>query len=202
MKSTDELALEDIMLKPKCPNCGATQELDSDLYCRYKGAIVCDKCKCKFYVQFGWRAFIGDTIIEPPRILEMPDKVDPKLLEGLKVESIPEELYGVYEDAARCLGAGVPKGAAVLCRYVIQWALMVKGIPDRRPEEMINIAAAKNPPLLSKLADRQCKAATFMGGKGGHPQVNWVENITSDDAKQALLVTKRVLLELYQEEGR
>jgi hypothetical protein len=66
---------------------------------------------------------------------------------------------------------------------------------------MVNIAAAKNPPLLSTLADRQCKAATFIGRKGGHPQRNWIENVTSDDAKQALLVTKRVLLELFHPDG-
>lgn len=201
MQLTNELVSEDIMLLPKCPNCGATQELDKDTYWKYKGEIVCDKCKCKFQVNFDGRLWIGDMLMEAPRILEMPDKVDPKVLEGLKVENIPEELYGVYEDAARCLGAGVPKGAAVLCRYVIQWALIIKGIPDKRPEEMINIAVAKNPPLLSQLADRQCKAATFMGGKGGHPQRNWIENITSDDAKQALFVTKRVLLELFYPDG-
>ena len=200
IESTNKLVLEDIMLMPKCPNCGAQQNLDRDTYFKYKGDLVCDKCKCRFYVDFGGR-FSGDMLVKPPRILEMPDKVDTKLLEGLKVESIPEELYGVYEDAARCLGAGVPKGAAVLCRYVIQWALILKGIPDKRPEEMINIAVAKNPALLSPLADKQCKAATFMGGKGGHPQGNWVENVTSDDAKQALLVTKRVLLELFYPDG-
>ena len=199
MESTNELVLEDIMLRPKCANCGAQQSLDDQNYSRYKGDIVCEKCKCRFYVEFG--GFYGNVLLKPPRIVEMPDKIDPKLLEGLTVASIPKELYGVYKDAARCLAAGVPKGAAVLCRYVIQWALILKGIPDKRPEEMINIAVAKNPPLLSPLADRQCKAATFMGGKGGHPQANWVENITSDDAKQALLVTKRVLLELFYPDG-
>jgi hypothetical protein len=200
MESANELVLEDIILRPKCPNCGAEQNLEKSNYLYYKGDIVCDKCKCRFYVEFG--GFLnGELLLKPPKILEMPDKIDPKLLKGLKVDSIPKELYGVYEDAARCLGAGVPKGAAVLCRYVIQWALMLKGIPDKRPEEMINIAIGKSPPLLSPLADKQCKAATFMGGKGGHPQANWVENVTSDDAKQALLVTKRVLLELFYPDG-
>ena len=200
MEWTDELVLENIMMMLKCPSCGAQQILDSATYYGYKGELVCDQCKCRFYVEFGG-PLTGDMLMKPPRILKMRDKVDAKLLGDLKVGSIPKELYGVYEDAARCLAAGVPKGAAVLCRYVVQWALILKGIPDKRPEEMVNIATAKNPPLLSPLADRQCKAATFMGGKGGHPQANWVENVTSDDAKQALLVTKRVLLELFYPEG-
>jgi hypothetical protein len=200
MESTDKSGLEPIMLLPKCPNCGSQQILDSETYYKYKGDLVCERCKCRFYVEFGGPLDVNRLLI-PPKILEMPDKVDPKLLEGLTVASIPKELYGVYKDAARCLAAGVPKGAAVLCRYVVQWALILKGIPDKRPEEMVNIAAAKNPPLLSPLADKQCKAATFMGGKGGHPQANWVENVTADDAKQALLVTKRVLLELFYPDG-
>jgi hypothetical protein len=188
------------MILPKCPNCGSQQILSESTYAFYRGDIVCPDCKCRYYVEFGG-GFTGTFLEKPPKILEMPDKIDPKLLEGLTVSSIPKELYAVYKDAARCLGAGVPRGAAVLCRYVVQLALILKGIPDKRPEEMVNIATAKTPPLLSTLASRQCKAATFMGGKAGHPQANWVENITTDDAKQALLVTKRVLLELFYPDG-
>lgn len=196
MKSTDKLRF--IMPYLKCPNCGSLQILDADTYGWYKGDIVCFDCRCRYYVEFGG-GFDGVHLEKPPIVVEMPDKIDPKLLEGLVVPSIPKDLYAVYKDAARCLGAGVPKGAAVLCRYVVQLALKIKGIPENRPEEMVNIATAKK--LLSPLADRQCKAATFMGGKAGHPQANWVENVTVDDAKQALLSTKRVLLELFHPEG-
>lgn len=191
--------LEPIMPYPICPNCGEPQAIDSETYYRYKGDIVCFNCKCRYYVEFG--GYDGNNLESQPRIVEMPDKIDPKLLEGLIVPSIPKELYSVYKDAAKCLGFGVPKGAAVLCRYAVQLALIHKGIPDNRPEKMVDIATAKTPPLLSPLAIKQCKAATFMGGKAGHPQANWVQNITLDDAHQALLITKRVLLELFYPDG-
>jgi hypothetical protein len=178
MDSIDKLVLESIMLLPRCPNCGSQQILDGSTYFRYKGDLICTNCKCRYYVEFG--GVDGDILKSPPKVIEMPDKVDPKLLDGLTVPAIPKELYTVYKDA-RCLGAGVPKGAAVLCRYVVQAALIHKGIPDNPPEKMVDIAAAKK--LLSPLADKQCKAATFMGGKAGHPQANWVENVTADDAK-------------------
>jgi uncharacterized protein YbbK (DUF523 family) len=197
MESIDKLVLEPVMLLPRCPNCGSQQVLDGDTYFRYKGELVCTNCKCRYYVEF--TGFDGNILKSAPKIVEMPDKVDPKLLEGLTVPSIPKELYGVYKEAARCLGADAPKGAAVLCRHVVQLALIIKGVPDKRPDEMVNTAAATK--LLSPLADKQCKAATFMGGKAGHPQANWVENVTADDAKQALLVTKRVLLELFYPDG-
>jgi hypothetical protein len=197
MKLTKKL--EPIMPYPICPNCGSQQILDSETYYRYKGDIVCGHCKCRYYIEFG--GYDGNTLESSPKILELPDKIDPKLLEGLTVPSIPKELYSVYKDAAKCLGFGVPKGAAVLCRYVIQLALTLKDIPNNPPDKMIDIAAAKTPSLLSSMAIRQCKAATFMGGKAGHPQAKWVENVTPDDAHQALLVTKRVLLELFYPEG-
>jgi hypothetical protein len=197
MKQTK--VLEPIMPFPICPNCGSEQRIDSETYYRYKGDIVCFDCKCRYYVEFG--GYDGNTLESQPKIVEMPDKIDPKLLEGLTVPSIPKELYSVYKDAAKCLGFGVPKGAAVLCRYVIQLALTLKDIPDSQPERMVDIAAAKKPPLLSELAVRECKAATFMGGKGGHPQTNWIENVTLGDAHQSLLATKRVLLELFYPEG-
>jgi hypothetical protein len=198
MESIDKSGLEPIMVLPKCPNCGSQQILDGETYYKYKGDLVCERCKCRFYVEFGG-PLDANRLLSPPKIVEMPDKVDPKLLEGLTVPSIPKELYEVYREAAQCLAAGAARGAAVLCRYVVQLALILKGIADRPPEEMVNIAAAKK--LLSPLADRQCKAATFMGGKAGHPQANWVENVTADDAKQALLITKRVLLELFYPDG-
>ena len=199
MESIDKLGLRPIMPYPICPNCGSQQVLISSTYAWYKGNVVCSYCKCTYHVEFG--GIDGERLQESPKIIELPEKIDPKLLEGLTVPSIPKELYVVYKDAAKCLGFGVPKGAAVLCRYVIQLALTLKGIPDNPPEKMVDIAAAKTPPLLSPLAIKQCKAATFMGGKAGHPQANWVENVTPDDAHQALLVTKRVLLELFYPDG-
>ena len=195
MKSTKSLV--PIMPYPICPYCGSPQEIDSETYYRYRGDIVCHHCKCRYYVEFG--GYDGNTLESSPKILEMPDKIAPKLLEGLTGPSIPKELYSVYKDAAKCLGFGVPKGAAVLCRYVIQLALTIRHIPDNPAEKMVDIAATKG--LLSPSATKQCKAVVFMGGKGGHPQANWVENVTPDDAHQSLLATKRVLLELFYPEG-
>ena len=197
MKPIKELDLKFIMPYPRCPNCGSQQLLSSLTYGWYKGDVKCPDCKCTYHVEFG--GIDGESLEESPKIVETPEKIDPKLLEGLMVPTVPKELYSVYKDAAKCLGFGVPKGAAVLCRYVIQLALTLKDIPDNPAEKMVDIAAAKG--LLSPSATKQCKAVVFMGGKGGHPQANWVENVTPDDAHQSLLATKRVLLELFYPDG-
>lgn len=192
MATDNNEPFEPIMPYPICPNCGQAQFLDASTYFGHKGEVTCSQCKCVYHIELN----VFDNHLEKPlTIVEMPDKVDPKLLEGLTVPVIPKDLYSVYHDAARCLGAGVPKGAAVLCRHAIQTALILKDIPEDNIEKMINVANAKG--LLSPLGIHECRAAAFMGGKGGHPQSNWLDNINTDDAKLALLATKRVLLELF-----
>ncbi|MBA7664166.1 hypothetical protein ES703_72221 [subsurface metagenome] len=186
--------LEPIMPYPKCPHCGSSQILDDETYKYYKGSITCFDCKGRYYVEFGDSAnapsLSGRTLLSEPRPIG-----DPELMKGLTVPAIPNPLYSVYEEAVLALAVGIPKGAALLCRYVVQQALLLKGIPDQNPQNMVNVA--RNKKLLSELATKQCSATVFMGGKAGHPQTNWVENIGPNDAKQALLVTRRILLELF-----
>jgi|GEM_PF-2757303 len=183
---------------PRCPHCGSYQILDRETYRYYKGSITCFDCKGRYYVEFGDSAnapsYSGNTLLSEPRPIG-----DPELMRGLTVPAIPKSLYYVYEEAVLALAVGIPKGTALLCRYVVQQALLLKGIPDQEPQKMVNIARNKN--FLSELAIRQCSATVFMGGKAGHPQANWVENINPNDAKQALLVTRRILLELFNPGG-
>lgn len=193
-----EESLEPIMPFPECPRCGAPKVLDLHTYKYYNGAVTCYECKGKFEIRLGDtnRVMGGDggTLLSPPRPVG-----DPEILEGLSVSAIPPELYLDFQDAAMCLAFGVPRGTAVLCRHAIQRALLLKDVPDRKPVDMINIARSKN--LLSETAALQCSAAIFMGGKGAHPQVDELENIGENDARQALLMTRRVLLELFHPEG-
>ncbi len=87
----------------------------------------------------------------------------------------------------------------MLCRYAVQRALLLKDIREDKPETMVNIARRRD--LLSEIAVRNCRAAVFMGDKAGHPQSDPLDNITDADAKQALLATRRVLLELFNPAG-
>jgi hypothetical protein len=173
MTTDNNEPFEPIMPYPRCPNCGKQQELDERTYHCYSGNITCHYCRCVYDIAFNNYGHITRR----PTMVETPDKIDSKLLEGLTVPVIPKDLYSVYHDAARCLGAGVPKGAAVLCRHAIQAALILKDIPEDNVERMINVASAKG--LLSPLGINQCRAAAFMGGKGGHPQSNWLDNMSS-----------------------
>lgn len=178
---------------PHCPHCGALIILDGDTYSGYDGDITCFECKGKFHIKLSDEK-MSSRLLSPPKPLG-----DPELLKGLTAPVVPKPLYQLYQKATLSLAVGIPEGAVVLCRYVIQQALLLKNIPDQAPEKMLNIAHAKG--VLSDTAFRQSGAAIFMGGKAGHPQANWLDNIRPDDGKQAVLLTRRILLELFNQAG-
>ena len=192
-----------IMPYPRCPHCGSMQILDNRTYGYYKGSITCSDCKGNYHAEFGdvltaeglfdSGPKVGGQLLSAPRLLG-----DPELLKDLTIPSIPRPLYNDYVEAVRCLAVDVPRAAAVMCRVTIQEALLLKGIPDDKPEKMVNIARSKQ--ILSEMCHRQCLAAVFMCGKGAHPQSHWTEQVGSNEAKEALLITRRVLLELFPQQ--
>lgn len=194
--------LEPIMPLPPCPHCGQLQILDVDTFRYFEGKLTCHACKGRYHVRFGdvrgtdgWGLPTnmtqgGITMLSEPKPLG-----DPELLKGLDVPAVPKELYQDFEDAVNGLGNSPARAVAVLCRYAVQRALMLKGVPDEAPEKMVNIARQKV--LISEKAMRQAMAAVFLGGKGAHPQSHWTEQVEENDAKQAVLVTRTFLIELF-----
>ena len=211
----DNPPLEPIVPNPRCPHCAKPQELDQLTYAYYKGQVRCGDCKGDYEVNLG---DVFETQVKQEMIAGMPmgagkrERVrmtnggitllsqpralgDFTLLLGLSTPPVPEELYHDFQDAVTALATSPPRFVAVGCRYIVQRALILKQIPDMRPEDMIN--KAKGLGLLSEMGYRNCMAAVFLGGKGGHPSEHWTEQIGPDEAKEAVLVTKRVLLELF-----
>lgn len=182
---------------PKCPFCAHEEEFDSRTYGYYKGPVTCELCKKRYYVEFGnrsgpeWNGVeVGGELLAPIRPVG-----NPALLEDLEDANIPESILRSFKEASTCSDYGVPRGAAVLCRIAIQEALLHHGVPDKRPEEMVNIARSKG--ILSEMTYRLCLASVLLGGRGAHPQQHWLDEIGDQEAQQALLVTRRVLLDLF-----
>ena len=82
-----------------------------------------------------------------------------------------------------------------MCRYAIQAALLEKGIPDRSPMDMVNLASQRK--FLSDIAVNRCRALVFMGNSGAHPQANLLKGIGPEDTIEGIRLAKRVLLELF-----
>ncbi|MCE2465664.1 MAG: DUF4145 domain-containing protein [Dehalococcoidia bacterium] len=142
-----------------------------------------------------WNNYLeGGQLLAPIRPIGNPD-----LLEGLQELGIPQGILKDFEDASHCVDYGMPRAAAVMCRSAVQGALLAKGIPDDQPQSMVN--KARNCGILSEMVKQLCTVAVFLGGKGGHPQADWTDQIGHQEAQQALLVTHRVLLELFPSDG-
>ena len=187
-----------IMPSPKCPFCSHQELFDLRTYGFYKGPVTCEECTKRYYVAFGnvspledqWDPNPGGQLLSPIRPVG-----DPGLLEGLDDLFVPKSILRSFAEASECADYGIPRAAAVLCRMVVQEALLGKGIPDGPPEKMVNIARSKG--ILGEVILRQCSAAVFLGGKGAHPQVLWTDIVGPHEALEALLLTRRVLMELF-----
>ncbi len=193
------------MLCPVCLKYGTTIMLDSATYTDYEGPVTC-RCGAQMRVKIGRFEYQSGTppfvqTAFQPRLVWIKPLIDAELLEGLTAPPIPQQIYDDYEAALYCFSTGVPpRAVAWACRYTIQDALLLKGIPEDRPRRMVDIAAAKN--LLSEVAVKQAQAGVWLGGKGSHPQSIEAPQITQDDARQAVLFTKRVLRELFMTSGQ
>ncbi len=183
-----------IMPFPYCPTCGAVQHLDKDTYDGYKGPVTCGSCKFPYEVTISTaHSYMGPR--QPARLTSPPRSVVPaELLE--EIPRVPGEIWGILVSAARCLAFNEPLAAAVLCRRVVQHALLAVGLEDGPPTRMVERARSRD--LLTELAYRNCMAAVFMGGKAAHPQADPLDEVINDDARQALLATRAVLRELFR----
>jgi hypothetical protein len=186
-----------IMPLPKCPFCSHEENFDDRTYGHYKGPVTCEKCNKRYYVEFGnqsgpdWNGVeSGGELLSPIRPVG-----NPALLEPLEDSSIPDFIFRSFKDASTCSDYGIPRAAAVLCRIAIQESLLQHDIPDDSPEKMVNIARSKG--ILSEVIHRLCLASVLLGGRGAHPQKNWLDEVGEHEAQQVLLVTQRVLLELF-----
>ena len=183
---------------PYCPTCGAEQNLDKDTYDGYEGPVTCGACKFPYEVTFS-TAHPVMGFRQPARLTSPPRSVIPaELLE--EIPRVPGKIWPTLVSAARCLAFNEPLATAVLCRRVVQHALLAVGLEDAPPTKMVERARRQG--LLSEMAYRNCMAAVFMGGKAAHPQTDPLDEVIRDDARQALLATRAVLRELFRPSGQ
>ena len=183
---------------PYCPTCGAKQHLDNDTYDGYEGPVTCGACRFPYEVTISTaHPYMGPR--QPARLTSPPKAVvPPELLE--EIPRVPGKTWQNLVSAARCLAFNEPLAAAVLCRHVIQDALLAVGLEDGPPDKMVERARRQG--LLSEMTYRNCKATVFIGGKAAHPQADPLDEVTRDDARQALLATRTVLRELFRAGGQ
>lgn len=173
---------------PKCPRCGSAIELEKTTYEGYSGPLTCATCLAESDIHID---HMGQLQSIRPRI-------DPALLAG--IPSAPPECFRDYQAAVKCFGAGIPKAAAVMCRYALQRGLGERGIAPGTAEAMRQVAMRQKPPLLSEMTMLMLRDAVWIGGRAGHPQAEIEYDVGAEEARHALDLTKRILIELFPQE--
>ncbi len=187
-----------IVPNPVCPHCHTENVLDKNTYGFYKGPVPCLHCPEAYMVHFSnppgtpiSQRLIGGYMVSPVRPIG-----DPVFLDDLDGYTIPAAVRRDFRDAVFCRDYQLPRQAAGTCRYVIQRALLEKGVGDDTPMKMVN--KARHDKLLSEITSRLCQAAVFLGSKGSHPPDDYWDEIGNDEATLALVLTRRILTELFQ----
>ncbi len=118
---------------------------------------------------------------------------------GFTSPPIPEEPHKAIQGAVKCLEIAEYESSAGRSRFAVQSALRQQGILDMNVMQMVHKAKAGG--LLSDIAVSRCAAIVYMGNSGGHPQVELIRRIGTEDAIECLRLARRVLLELYDRES-
>lgn len=191
------------MLYPKCPSCGSSQELDEKTYWGLGAemsstSLRCNNVDCKALIELKLKI---DAIIVRNRrnrfhtLAADPSlAIDPELVAGMS--NVLDKIVREHEESIELLSMRKYRATIIASRYVIQSALLFKGLDDDRPETMVYRARSQN--LISEKTYRNCKAVVFSGGKAGHPRSDLRDEITENDASQSLHMTRSILNELFR----
>ena len=198
----------------RCPHCAGLMRfpMEEREYAYWDKVETCEHCRYRSHVRIGTvqrSITIGGPTSESTtpvfarngemlpggQLLSIDPLIAPEIVQGLDSPHIPEIPARAVQEAVRCMESSLGRPCAVMCRYTIQAALLDKGISNQSPIRMVNVARQRE--LLSEVTKSRCQVAIFIGNSGGHPQTDPLKEIGPEDALEALRLTRRVLLELY-----
>lgn len=111
--------------------------------------------------------------------------------------SVPREVLNDYREALSAFKVNAFKASVTMCRRTLQQALEDKGAtPELELVNQIDQLVRKK--LLSSATASLAHGVREFGNFGAHPKKDLLAQVTSDEAKIALEVTKKILKELYK----
>jgi len=109
---------------------------------------------------------------------------------------ISREILSDFIEAVKSFNVGAYKAAVAMARRALQQALEDKGATKgKKLLEQIN--ELKNKKVLDKATASLAHGVRQFGNYGAHPQNDLLAQVTRDDAKLAIDITKKILKELY-----
>ena len=111
--------------------------------------------------------------------------------------TIPKEVLSDYIEAVKSFNVGAYKAAVAMARRALQQALEDKGA-SRGKRLLDQINELRNKGILDKAIASLAHGIRQFGNYGAHPQTDLLTQVTRDDAKLVIDVTKKLLKELYR----
>jgi hypothetical protein len=170
------------MLRIKCPVCGFTSELDSEVYWNYKGVIHCPNMEeHDFYIELE-----NGALKDSPQkiIIDNPD---------FKSPPIPEKILEDYREANICFANNASKACVVMCGRALEGLTFDQKAEGKTLYDKIKYLFDNR--LISKpLYNAFTKVRTFRN-LGAHYQ--HLNTIKKGDDKKILDITKHVIEHIY-----
>jgi hypothetical protein len=110
-------------------------------------------------------------------------------------KAIPEAMRRDFAEANRCWFAEAHKGVVVLCRRVMQMIALDRGARGKLLRDQIDDLLASGH-ITKSLHDADAEIRYF-GNFGAHPQDDHLDDVTDDDARAVLDLTRQFLIDLY-----
>lgn len=110
-------------------------------------------------------------------------------------DDVPESIRSDALESYRCFHAGANRAAAVMARRAIQGSAFDKGAPDKRPVDQIDWL--KDQALITPHMAEIAHHIRSLGGSGAHPGKDGLEDVTRDEATQALTFLSQFMDYVY-----
>lgn len=145
---------------------------------------TCSNTSCK-------RPIVGTRVDTEPGVEYWPKS--PVRLPSF--DDVPASIKNDAVEAHVCLQVGAYRAAAVMARRAIQGSCFDKGAPDKRPLEQIDYL--KDNQLITLQMAEIAHHIRSLGGSGAHPGRDGLEDVSSEEAGQALEFLRQFMEYVY-----
>ena len=112
------------------------------------------------------------------------------------VEKVPGPIRADYDEAIRCLTAGASKAAAAMARRAAQGVCVERGAdPGKRLADQIDQLGEQGE-LTARLVGLSHEVRV-LGNSGAHPGDDGLEEVSRDEAEQAISFLEHLLSHVY-----
>jgi hypothetical protein len=165
---------------PKCqyPITGVTNPRRTSPNKIYSGGIYCNSCRSNLFIE------MEDELVMRVIAWEIDLPVSSKL------DDEPRE---DFKEAIRAHNAECYKSSAVMCRRVLDYMTTAMGATGSLQSKLESLKEKK---YIQETTYHRASSVRLFGNYGTHPQDDLLKQVSKDEARYVLMVTKEILEQL------